>query len=125
MKAGANRWAMVFVLVLAGLAHAATSDATPNTPFGMAVFHGVAALVDILILLTVSNVLDGSVRRHTQSLLCASAAGNLFGYVLYMLYVSPAYYDGFMWALTALQIARLLYVAKGDEGIGGAAPAAA
>lgn len=118
----ATRWGMVIVLCLAGLAHAATSDALPNTPLGMAAFHGCAALLDFVILVAVSCVLRGPVRAHTQILLYASIAGNVIGWLLYLAYVSPIWYNGAMWLLTLLQIGRLLYVAKGDEGIGGAAP---
>lgn len=109
------RLGMIGLLALSAAAHAAASFGTPNTPEGMFAFHLLAALIDVVLFLTASAILKGALCRDTQIMLLASAAGNVVGWLLYMAYVSPSYYNIFMWSLTAAQVLRLFYVADGDQ----------
>ena len=78
-----------------------------NTPVDMLLFHGSAALLDLLMLYAAPAVLNGRLCTDTQKLLLASIVGNFAGWLLYMAYVSPIFYNTFMVALTYAQLLRL------------------
>lgn len=101
------RFQMWLLLVAVQAGYAWATGSLPNTPAGMLLFHGSAALFDCLVLWFASILLSGSLLRHTQWLLFASIAGNACGWWLYMAYVSPSFYNIFMWVLTAAQWLRL------------------
>lgn len=107
---------MVLLIALAAAVHAWLLRGVPNTPAGMLVFHGTAALADLALLYATPAVISGHVARDTQALLLVSIIANAAGWVLYMAYVSPVYYNGFMWGLSVAQAIRLLMVS--DDGLG-------
>lgn len=109
------RLLMVLCIALAAAGHAYAMRGMPNSPAGMLVFHGSAALLDLALLCSVPALLHGHVARDTQALMLASIIGNAVGWVLYMAYVSPVYYNVFMWGLSGTQLVRLLMVA--DDGL--------
>lgn len=85
------------------LAHSLAMASLPNSPGGMLAFHGSAALLDWLLLLAAPFVLSGRLCDHTQHLLLASISGNALGWLLYMAYAPPVFYNVFMWVLTVAQ----------------------
>jgi hypothetical protein len=95
------------LMLLAMYGHGRATVDLPNTPAGMLMFHGSAALVDLFLLYAAPTVLNGSLCADTQKLLLASIVGNFAGWLLYIAYVSPVFYDGYMWALTYAQLIRL------------------
>lgn len=109
------RLLMVLLIALAAVGHGSLLRGIPNTPAGMFAFHGSAALVDLALMYATPAVLYGHVARDTQALLLLSIIGNATGWVLYMAYVSPVYYNGFMWGLSGAQAIRLLMVS--DDGL--------
>lgn len=70
-------------------------------------FHGTGALVDLFMLYSAPAVLYGRLCADTQKLLLASIVGNFAGWLLYVAYVSPMFYDAYMWILTYVQLLRL------------------
>lgn len=114
MNALRHRVGMFCLMALAAIGHAAGSWALPNTPECMLAFHGGAALVDLSLAILCPVFLAGSLCRHMQVLLSASILANIVGWILYLAYASPVYYDTFMVALSALQVLRVFYVARAD-----------
>lgn len=96
------------LMFLAMYAHDWATTDLPNTPIGMLMFHGSAALVDLFMLFAAPVVLNGRLCVGTQKLLLVSIVGNFAGWLLYIAYVSPVFYNGFMWALTCVQLLCLL-----------------
>lgn len=109
------RMGMIGMIALSAAAHAAAAYGVPNTPEGMLAFHLFAAMIDVFLFLMTPELLWGQLCRDTQIMMLASVAGNVVGWVLYMTYVSPDYYNTFMWFLTGAQVLRLFYVADGDQ----------
>ena len=107
-----NSWrsravAAAFIL-LTTYAHGWATRLLPNAPVDMLLFHGSAALVDLLLLFVAPAVLKGRLCVDSQRLLLASIVGNFAGWLLYMAYVSPVIYNTYMVALTYAQLLRLL-----------------
>ena len=94
--------------------HAAATESLPNTPEAMLMFHGSAALLDWLLLCIAPKLLSGRLCDHTQWLLLTSICGNSAGWILYMRYAPPSYYNSFMWWLTAAQWVRLFIPDRHD-----------
>lgn len=94
-------------MVMALAAHAFATDLAANDPEGMAIYHGSGALLDLLLCMVVTSALSGQRGRIMGYLMFASIATNIGGWLLYMAYVSPVYYNGAMWSLSAAQVACL------------------
>ncbi|MFS2027056.1 hypothetical protein [Massilia sp. CT11-137] len=94
-------------ILLAMYGHAWATGHLPNTPEGMLMFHGSAALLDLLLLYAAPALLHGRLCADAQRLLLASIVGNFAGWLLYVAYVSPTFYNCFMWVLTYAQLLRL------------------
>jgi hypothetical protein len=105
--------AAIMLLVMYG--HAWATETLPNTPAGMLMFHGSAALLDWLLLCIAPMLLSGRLCNHTQWLCFASICGNFGGWILYMCYAPPNYYDCFMWWLTVAQLVMLFIPDRADE----------
>lgn len=106
-----NSWrsravAAAFVL-LTTYAHGWATRLLPNMPVDMLLFHGSAALVDLLLLYLAPAVIKGRLCVDSQKLLLASIVGNAAGWLLYMAYVSPIFYNTYMVGLTYAQLLRL------------------
>jgi cell division protein FtsX len=95
-------------MALALLAHACATDMVANDPEGMAIYHFSGAIMDALLCFVVTGALSGLRGRLMGWLMAASIGANVVGYVLYMGYVSPVYYNAAMWSLTAAQALVLL-----------------
>jgi hypothetical protein len=98
-------WALITVVMIV---HANATASLSNTPIGMLAFHGSAALLDWLLLLVAPAVLSGRLCDHTQWLCLLSIVGNAAGWLLYMAYAPPSFYNVFMWGLTVAQWLRLI-----------------
>jgi hypothetical protein len=94
-------------MLLAMYGHGCATGQLPNTPVGMLLFHGSAALIDLAMLYAAPAVLHGRLCTDTQKLLLVSLVGNFAGWLLYVAYVSPIFYNTFMWTLTYAQLLRL------------------
>lgn len=107
MNSWRSRMAMLFLILAAMLGHGIALEAIPNTPEGMLLFHGSAALLDWLLLIIAPYLLVGGLSQDTQWLLMASIFGNYVGWGLYMAYMPPVIYNFSMLLLTGVQIMRL------------------
>ena len=107
MNSWQSRCVAASLMLLAIYGHGWATHQLPNTPVDMLLFHGSAALVDLLMLFSAPAVLNGRLCADTQKLLFASIVGNFAGWALYMAYVSPIFYNYGMLALTCVQLLRL------------------
>lgn len=110
MNGWRSRLAVGVLMLCLMQAHAYATAHLPNTPAGMLVFHGSAALVDLAMLGVTPCFLEGQLCDDTQNLLLLSIIGNAAGWALYLAYAPPAIYNTFMWGLSCSQLLRLLYV---------------
>lgn len=95
-------------MLLAMYGHGWATHQLPNTPVDMLLFHGSAALLDLLMLYATPAVLNGRLCTDTQKLLLASIVGNAAGWLLYMAYAPPIFYNTYMVAVTYAQLMRLI-----------------
>lgn len=103
-----SRLLVCIVLWLAVQGHSMATESTANTPMGMLLFHGSAALVDLMLLYCVSQILAGRTCEDMQTLFLVSIVLNFLGWLAYLAYAPPIYYNVFMWGLTYAQWARIL-----------------
>ena len=96
------------LMLLAIYGHGWATHQLPNTPADMLLFHGSAALVDLLMLYAAPAVLSGRLCVDSQKLLLASIVGNAAGWLLYMAYAPPVIYNTYMVAVTYAQLMRLI-----------------
>ena len=96
-------------MLLTTYGHGWATHQLPNDPVDMLLFHGSAALVDLLLLYLAPAVLKGRLCVDSQRLLLASIVGNAAGWLLYMAYAPPVIYNVYMVALTYAQLMRLIY----------------
>jgi hypothetical protein len=97
------------LMLLAMYGHSWATADLPNTPVDALLFHGSAALVDLSMLYAAPAVLNGQLCADTQKLLLASIVGNAAGWLLYMAYAPPIFFNCYMWAVTYAQLMRLLF----------------
>lgn len=108
MNSWRARYVTATMMLLAMYGHAWATETLPNSPVGMLMFHGSAALVDLFMLYAAPIVLKGRLCVDSQKLLLASIVGNAAGWLLYMAYTSPIYYNLYMAAVTYAQLIRLI-----------------
>lgn len=108
------RLAIGLLIWLMSHLHAVATAGVPNTAAGMLAFHGSAAAVDVALACSAHFLLSGRLCDDTENLLVLSAVGNALGWGLYLAYAPPVFYDTFMWGLSYVQWARLLYVDRND-----------
>ncbi len=80
----------------------------------MLIFHGGAALADLALIHCAPAFLSGPACDDTQTLCLISIVANFIGWLLYLAFFSPIYYDLFMWVLGYVQSMRLLIVDSDD-----------
>lgn len=94
--------------------HIDATQALPNTPEGMLLFHGSAAAVDLFLVYSAPQFLEGKLCDDTQNLCLASIVGNAVGWAFYLAYLPPVFYNTFMGVLGYVQLARLFMVDDHD-----------
>jgi hypothetical protein len=96
------------LMLLATYGHGWATHRLPNTPVDMLLYHGSGALVDLLMLYAAPAVLSGRLCVDSQKLLLASIVGNGAGWLLYMAYAPPVFYNTYMVTVTYAQLMRLI-----------------
>lgn len=110
MNGWRSRFLLVAVMIAAMQVHAFVSVGLPNTDAGMLLFHGGAAAVDFALLYCAPAFVTGRICTDTQTLCLVSCVGNFVGWIAYMAYAPPIYYNTFMWGLSYVQFGLLLLV---------------
>lgn len=114
-----NPWRSRLLTALLFLAvmklHEYLAEWMPNTPCGMLVFHGSAALFDLILLLCVPYFVEGRLCDDMQTLCLASMIVNFVGWILYMAYAPPIFYNSVQWGLAYVQWLRLFLVDRDDS----------
>ena len=85
-----------------------------NNPIWMLVFHGSAALCDLMLIYSLPSILSGELCKHMETLCLTSIVGNALGWFAYMAYAPPDIYNYSMWVLSYIQWGRLLMVDSDD-----------
>jgi hypothetical protein len=106
------------LMLLAIYGHGWATHQLPNTPVDMLLYHGSGALVDLLMLFAAPAVLRGRLCVDSQKLLLASIVGNAAGWLLYMAYAPPIFYNLYMVGLTYAQLMRLIIPDRYVDSIG-------
>lgn len=114
MNTWRSRLAFALLLWCAMQIHTMATVSLPNNPAGMTVFHGSAALLDLLLLYCAPAMMRGRVCDDIQTLCLLSIAGNALGWLAYLAYAPPEIYDIAMWCLSIVQWGRLLFAETGD-----------
>ncbi len=109
MNSWRSRALAASLMLLAIYGHGWATHRLPNTPIDMLLYHGSGALVDLFMLYAAPAVLSGRLCVDSQKLLLASIVGNGAGWLLYMAYAPPVFYNVYMVALTYAQLMRLIY----------------
>ena len=113
-----NEWrsrifsAMLFLAVMKFHEYATIS--LPNSPIGMLIFHGSAGLLDFILLRSVSAIIAGQLCDDMEFLCLASIVVNFVGWILYMAYAPPIFYNVISWSLAYVQWLRLFMVDSND-----------
>jgi hypothetical protein len=94
--------------------HGHSTSSLPNTPLGMLVFHGSAAAVDMLLLCCAPRLLAGRLCREFETLCIVSMIVNFSGWLAYLAYAPPIFYNAAAWGLSYVQWARLFIVDRHD-----------
>ena len=108
MNSWRARCLAVALMLLAMYGHSWATVDLPNTPVHALLFHGSAALVDLFMLYAAPAVLSGRLCTDSQKLLLASIVGNAAGWLLYMAYAPPVFFNCYMWAVTYAQLLLLI-----------------
>lgn len=95
-------------------AHEFSTSGLPNSPAGMLTFHGSAALCDLILLYAVPVFLADRLCDDMQALCIASMVVNFVGWILYMAYAPPIFYNVISWVVAYVQWGRLLLVDRDD-----------
>ena len=102
-----QRLAMLIVLLGTLALHAYCLAGKPNTSLGMLGFHISAALVDLLLIRCAPILLSGKLLDDMQILCWLSIVVNLAGWLFYMAYAPPFFYNTAQWILSVIQWGRL------------------
>ena len=110
---------LALVFALAMWIHSVVMDGVPNTDEGMLQFHLSAAAVDLLLLYSTPRFVSGDLCRDMQTLCLVSMIANFVGWIAYVAYAPPIFYNTFMWGLSYVQWIRLLLVDRhGTDNLG-------
>lgn len=110
MNAWRSRLLAGLLILLAMRLHAVALADVANTPGGMLLYHGSAAVVDLLLLISAPWLLSGRLCDDMQAMNLASIIANFAGWIAYLAYTPPVFYDTFMQGLTYVQFIRLFIV---------------
>jgi hypothetical protein len=78
-----------------------------NDPQGLLIYHGSAALFDLAAIYIVSELLTGNLARDLNCLTLASIGINGLGWLGYLLYLDPFWYDSVLTSLIIVSYLRL------------------
>lgn len=108
------RFAVALLILVVMWSHATVTDALPNTPLGMLMFHGSAALCDLILIYSFPSLVKGQLCKDMEALCIASILGNTLGWFAYLAYAPPDFYNCLMWSITYIQWGRLLMADNDD-----------
>lgn len=94
--------------------HSEVTVNLPNTDLGMFIFHGSAAVVEIVLIASMPWLLEGDLCDDMQTLSLVSMCANFIGWLFYVASLPPVFFNTFMWGLCCVQVGRLLMVDRHD-----------
>lgn len=105
--------ASISILTIAQL-HGMLFCDVENSPCGMLMYHGSAAMCDFATIIIAAHVLRGRISIDMQYLCMSSMIINFIGWVAYLIYFKPDAYDAAIRVLTCAQFVRLLLIGRFD-----------
>lgn len=114
MNGWRSRLMIGLAMVAAMLIHSNLVSHLPNTPEGMLAAHGSAALFDLILILCIPRLSFGRLCDDMQILCLVSMCANFIGWIAYIHYLSPVFYNTFQLGLSLVQGIRLL-ITDGDN----------
>lgn len=114
MNAWRSRLTALIALWAFNMVHSEIATFLPNSPLGMLLVHGSAGLIDLGLIYCAPTFLSGPVCDDTEILCLISIVANFIGWLLYLAYTPPEFYNSFMWGLGCVQSVRLFIVDSGD-----------
>lgn len=118
MNTWRSRIAACALLIACMWIHAETTADLPNTPVGMLLFHGSAFTADLFLVWSIPYLLSGRVCDWSQALCLVSIVANFFGWLAYLAYAPPVFYNTFMWSVSYVQYGIILFVDRHDNSLG-------
>mgnify|MGYP001011375564 CR=1 FL=1 len=109
-----DRIAVALAIGATAWLHRVLFGAVENSPFGMLVYHGGAALFDFATVIISAHALSGRLSSDMQQLCLASMIINFLGWIAYLAYPPPAPYNVAIVTLCYVQWARLLWIGRYD-----------
>jgi hypothetical protein len=110
-----NRIATGLLFWLMMQVHSVATANVSNTTGGMLLFHWSAALADYVLMLSLPSLLDGRLCDDIETLCLVSMIVNFIGFIAYLAYAPPVFYNVFMWGLAYVQWGRLLVTDRYDR----------
>lgn len=108
MNGWRSRLLVGLVMLLAMRLHAVALADVPNTPAGMLLYHGSAAVFDWSLLVLTPMILRGRLCDHMQTLNFVSMVINFMGWITYLAWTPPTVYNMLIAGLSYVQFIRLL-----------------
>lgn len=105
-----SRVFLALTMALTTWMHALMLADVPNTDAGMLQFHLSAAAVDLFLLYSAPRFVGGRLCSDMQTLCLVSMIANFVGWIAYVAYAPPIFYNTFMWGLSYVQYGRILLV---------------
>ncbi len=86
----------------------------PNSDVGMLLFHGSAALFDLIVMCCAQQIITGQICDAFETTCIVSMGINFVGFLAYVAYAPPIFYNVSMWGLYGLQWLVLFIPGDGD-----------
>jgi hypothetical protein len=109
-----NRIATGILFWLVMQVHSEATESVPNTPAGMLLFHWSAAFADYVLMRSLPGLVDGRLCDDLETLCLVSMVANFMGFIAYLAYAPPVFYNVFMWGLAYVQWGRLFLTDRHD-----------
>lgn len=81
---------------------------------GMLLFHGSAFTTDLFILWSIPYLLSDRLCDWSQAICLVSIVANFFGWLAYLTYISPVFYNTLMWGICYVQYGIILFMDRHD-----------
>lgn len=115
MNCWRSRLVLGLVFLVAAHMHGLVTESLPNSPESMLIYHGSAGAVDLVLLSCAPWLIHGRLCDDIQALCLASIVANFLGYLAYLAYFPPVFYDTAILGICYAQYGRLIVGDNNDD----------